>query len=171
MFRNVLFGLYAMSMLFGCACLYASGGQVPFTAAGIMSLTGKNVCTLEGDFPEQFGVYLDHKKEHAVQYRERNGIIAIFLLSRPSLRCGVVDAALNLTPLIRTGETVEFKCYTAHEGGTTWGKWGHVIGLANNENGTERFVKARLAWRVNVKDKRFEELKETVTCDSSGYSD
>jgi hypothetical protein len=145
---------------------------IPFTPGGIRSIGGKNVCQFQGEFPDQLGVDLDRRKEHAVQYRERDGVIAVFLLSNPALRCGLVDAALDLTPLIRKGETVQFKCYTPHEGGTTWGKWGHVIGLADNENGAKRFVKARLAWRVNVKEKRFEEIKsQSVTCDTSGYTD
>jgi hypothetical protein len=146
-------------------------GRIPFTAEGIHSIVGEDVCDFQGGFPNQFGVDLDGSKEHAVQYRERNGIFAVFLLSKPISRCGMVDAALDLTPLIRKGETVEFKCYTAHEGGTTWGKWGHVIGLADNGNGLKRFVKARLAWRVDVKEKRFNELKgQSVTCDTAGYT-
>lgn len=131
-----------------------------------------DICNLEGEFPKQLGVYLDRSKEYAVQYRERDSIIAVFLLSRPTLRCGVVDAVLDLTPLIETDETLEFKCYTGKEGGTTWGKWGHVVGLANNQHGKKRFVRARLAWRVNVKEKRFEEIKgEKVECDTAGYTD
>src|SRR6267143_5375428 len=146
--------------------------RFPFTAKGIRSIVEKNVCDFQGEFPEQDGVYLDGRKENAVHYQQREGIVAVFLLSRPNGRCGVVDAALDLTPLVRKGETVEFKCYTAHEGGTTWGKWGHVIGLADNENGLKRFVRARLAWRVDVKEKRFEELKgQPVTCDTNGYAD
>jgi hypothetical protein len=146
--------------------------RIPFTAKGIRSIVEKNVCDFQGEFPEQDGVYLDGRKENAVHYQQRDGIVAVFLLSRPTGRCGVVDAALDLTPLVRKGETVEFKCYTAHEGGTTWGKWGHVIGLADNENGLKRFVRARLAWRVDVKEKRFEELKgQPVTCDTNGYAD
>jgi hypothetical protein len=151
---------------------YASGGEVPFTHEGIASLVGMDVCSLAGEFPKQLGVYLDGSKEHAVQYRERDGIIAVFLLSSPTPRCGVVDAVLDLTPLIKTNETLEFKCYTSNEGGTTWEKWGHVIGLANNQHGKKRFVRARLAWRVNVKEKRFEEIKgEKVECDTAGYAD
>jgi hypothetical protein len=145
---------------------------IPFTAEGVRSIVGENVCAFHGEFPTQFGVDLDSKKEHAVQYRERNGIVVVLLLSRPVSRCGMVDAALDLTSVIRKGETVEFKCYTANEGGTTLGKWGHVIGLANNGNGLKRFVRARLAWRVDVKEKRFEELEgQSVTCDTTGYSD
>jgi hypothetical protein len=145
--------------------------RIPFTATNIRSIVGRNICDFQGEFPEQLGVYLDGKKENSVHYQERDGIIAVFLLSKPIGRCGVADAALNLTPLIRKGETVEFKCYTAQEGGTTWGKWGHVIGLADNGNGLKRFVGARLAWRVNVKEKRFDELKgQPVTCDTSGYT-
>jgi hypothetical protein len=30
--------------------------------------------------------------------------------------------------------TAEFKCYTAHEGGTTLGKWGHLTSVAHNGN-------------------------------------
>lgn len=159
--------------MFVCAALAQTTTQsVPFTPAGISLLKGKNICNLEGEFPEQLGVYLDHRKEHAVQYRERDGITAVFLLSRPTLHCGVVDAALDLTPLIRKGEALEFKCYTDREGGTTWGKWGHVVGLADNQGGRKRFVTARLAWRVNITEKRFEEMKgETVRCDTGGYTD
>lgn len=117
-------------------------------------------------------MYLDFAKEHAVQYRERDGIIAIFLLSKPTLHCGIVEAGLDLTPVIRKGETVEFKCYTNHEGGTTWGKWGHIVGLANNHAGQKRFVKARLGWRVNIINKRFDPIMgEAVRCDTSGYAD
>jgi hypothetical protein len=152
------------------AFCYASWSQVPFTPEGIASLEGKDVCNLQGVFNHQLSVYLDRRKEHAVDCRERDGIIALFLLSKPTIECGVVDAALNLTPLIKKNETVQFKCYTAHEGGTTWGKLGHVIGLADNKGGTKRFVGARLAWRVNVKEKRFEEIKgEKVVCDTAGY--
>ena len=125
------------------SCSYASGQQVPFTSAGIASLRGKDICELQGQFPKQLGVYLDHRKEHAVQYRERDGVIALFLLAKPSsTNCGIVDAVLDLTPLIKVGETPEFKCYADHEGGTTAGKWGHVVGLADNQRGTKRVVKA-----------------------------
>jgi hypothetical protein len=145
--------------------------RIPFTATNIRSIIGRNICEFQGEFPEQFGVYLDGRKENSVHYQQRDGIIAVFLLSKPTGRCGVADAALDLTPLIRKGETVEFKCYTAHEGGTTWAKWGHVIGLADNGNGLKRFVRARLAWRVDVKEKRFDELKgQSVTCDTGGYT-
>jgi len=154
------------------AALGDTNSRIPFTAAGIRSITGKNVCDFQGEFPEQDGVYLDGQKNILVHYQQRNGVIAVFLLSRPTGRCGVVDAALDLTPLIRKGESVEFKCYTAHEGGTTWEKWGHVIGLADNKNGLRRFVRARLAWRVNTQGRQFQELKgQSVTCDTSGYAD
>ena len=149
-----------------------SATSIPFTADGIRSIQGKDVCGFRGTFPDQLGVYLDRGKKHSVEYRQRDGIIAVFLLSDPSDRCGLVDAALDLTPVIRKGETIQFKCYTSHEGGTTWGKWGHVIGLADNRNGLRRYVRARLAWRVNVEEKRFEELeREPVTCDTTGYAD
>ena len=126
-------------------------------------------------------MYLDLAKRHLVDYMERDGVVGVFLLSKPTLvfrsnkptlTCGTVDASLDLTHLIRKNETLAFKCYTAHEGGTTWGKWGHVIGLADNENGAKRFVKARLAWRVDVKVKHFDEIRsQSVTCDTSGYTD
>lgn len=150
----------------------ANGGDIPFTSAGIATLSGKNICDLQGEFPVGVAVYLEHRKQHALDYRERDGVYAVFLLSRPSANCGLVDAVLDLTPLIKAGESMEFKCYTDHEGGTTWGKWGHIIGIANNQNGRKRFVRARMAWRVNIKKKRFEEIKgEKVECDTSGYSD
>jgi hypothetical protein len=156
-----LFPIYALSQTIN---------GIPFTPDGIGSIRGKDVCAFQGKFPNHFGVYLDLHNEHAVQYLERDGIAAVFLLSEPTPLCGVVDAALDLTPLIRKGETVEFKCYTNHEGGTTRGKWGHVIGLANNQNGLKRLVRARVAWRVNAEEKRFEEMSpESVSCDSSGY--
>jgi hypothetical protein len=151
---------------------YASGGEVPFTSRGIATLPGKNICDLQGQFPAGVAVYLDYQKEHLIDYRERNGIHAAFLLGKPlSPDCGIVDAVLDLTEIRRKGEHLEFKCYTNHEGGTTWGKWGHIIGLADNEDGHKRFVKARLAWRVNIEKKRFEEIKNSVVrCDTSGYT-
>ena len=161
-----------LSVLLSICALDQTTTRIPFTATNIRSIVGKNICDFQGEFPEQDGVYLDGRKENLVHYQQRDGIIAVFLLSKPTGRCGVADAALDLTSLIRKGETVEFKCYTAQEGGTTWRKWGHVIGLADNENGLKRFLRARLAWRVDVKDKRFEELKgQSVTCDTSGFSD
>jgi hypothetical protein len=154
------------------SCASASGGEIPFTHEGIESLKGENICDLQGKFFVRVGVYLDHRKQYLLDYRERDGVYAVFLLSKPSPNCGLVDAVLDLTPLIKTGESMEFKCYTSHEGGTTWGKWGHIIGLANNQQGRKRFVKARIAWRVNVKEKRFEEIKgEKVECDTAGYTD
>jgi hypothetical protein len=163
----------AVALVFGCYVSLSRGQtRVPFTPSGISSLTGKDICSLDGEFPKQLGVYLDVGKEHAVQYREREGVVAVFLLSKPTLHCGTVDAGLDLTRLIRKGETVEFKCYTKREGGTTWGKWGHIVGLANNDEGRERLVTARMAWRVNINGKRFEAIKgETVHCDTSGYTD
>ena len=147
-------------------------GRIPFTSAGIRSIPGQDVCDFHGQFLYASGVYLDGAKNYSVDYRERDGIFAVFLLSKPTDHCGIVDAALDLTPVIRKGESIEFKCYTAREGGTTWSKWGHVIGLADNHAGLKRFARARLAWRVDVKEKRFEELTgQSVTCDTSGYAD
>ena len=79
---------------------------------------------------------------------------------------------VSLTPLIKSGESPEFKCHTDIEGGSTWTKWGHVIGIANNQRGRKRFVTARFAWRVNIPEKRFEPIrKKPVRCDTSGYED
>jgi hypothetical protein len=172
MAKIVKFSLAALIVLLGGSLSGQTLPRIPFTHNGIRSIRGRNICEFEGTFVEGFGVYLDLAKQYSVDYKERDGIAAVFLLSKPSDRCGTVDAALDLTRLIRKGETVEFKCYTAHEGGTTWGRWGHVVGLADNDNGLKRFVPARLAWRVNVKEKRFEEIKaQSVTCDTSGYTD
>ena len=166
MFRILIFAM-------GLALIQSSNGsgaKVRFTSEGIASLKGRDVCDLEGEFPKQLGVDLDKNKEHAVHYQERDGVIAVFLLSKPTDRCGVVDAALDLTSLIKNGENPEFKCYTSREGGTTWPKWGHIVGLADNQNGKRRFVTARRAWRVNIAKQRFEEIKdEIVRCDTSGY--
>jgi hypothetical protein len=150
----------------------ANGGEVPFTREGIASLKGKNICDLQGEFFVGTGVYLNYQKQYVLDYRTRDGVDAVFLLSKPSQDCGIVEAVLDLTPLIKTGENMEFKCYTKHEGGTTWKNWGRIIGLADNQQGRKRFVKARMAWRVNVKEKRFEEIKdEKVECDTAGYTD
>ena len=156
----------------GSALIASGQDKTPFTAAEIAASPGKDICSFGEQFPKQEGVFLDSANQHAVEYREHDGIIGVFLLSNPTTHCGIVDASLNLTPQIRKGETVEFKCYTNREGGTTWGKWGHVVGLADNQGGRKRFVTARLAWRVNVTEKRFEEIKgKTVRCDTSGYAD
>ena len=119
------------------------------------------------------GVYLDGQKEHVIKYLSRDGMTVVFLLGKPlSENCGIVDAVLDLTPLIKGEETPEFKCYTDTEGGTTWTKWGHVIGLADNQRGRKRFVKARMAWRVSVAEKRFEVMQnKPVRCDTTGYAD
>jgi|SRR5579862_1726806 hypothetical protein len=151
---------------------YANAGDVPFTPAGIASLKGRDICELQGTFYSKVGVYLDGRKEQAVKYLERDGMIVVFLLGKPlSDNCGIVHDVLDLTPLITSGENVEFKCQTDTEGGATWKKWGHVIGLANNQRGTKRFATARLAWRVNVIEKRFDPIKKPVRCDTSGYED
>ena len=146
----------------------ANGQGVPFTSAGIASLPGNDVCSLQGEFPNQFGLYLDDKKEHSVQYRERHGVIALFLLgeSQTPQYCGIVDAVLDLTPIIRKGEEPLFKCHVNSEGRT---RWGRVVGLGDNQRGHKRFLTPRLAWRVNTKEKHFEMLREPVTCDASGY--
>lgn len=163
--------LTVLSLFPLCASGQTKSG-IPFTPAGIGSITGKNICDFQGEFLYASGVYLDLEKLRSVDYRERDGVFGVFLLSKPTDKCGVVDAALDLTRLIRKGESIEFKCYTAHEGGTTWGKWGYVVGLADNHRGSKRFVRARLAWKVDVMEKRFEELKgQWVTCDTAGYED
>jgi hypothetical protein len=152
-----------------CTVMGQTGGDIPFSSAGIGLLPGQDICQLQGEFPKQFGLYLDDKKEHSVEYRERDGVIALFLLeeSLPPKYCGIVDAAVDLTPLIRKGEDPLFKCHVNSEGRT---RWGHVVGLGDNQRGHKRFVVPRLAWRVNTKEKRFDEIKgEAVTCDASGY--
>jgi hypothetical protein len=173
--RILTVALCLFSILLGIIPVCTMGqttNRVPFTAEGIESIPGRNICDFEGKYFEGSDVYLDRGKNYSVDERQRNRIDAVFLLSKPTEHCGIVESSLDLTHLIRNGESVEFKCYTAHEGGTTWPKWGHIIGLADNHNGLKRFVKARLAWRVNIKEKRFEELKGTsVTCDTSGYDD
>ena len=167
----ILRTLVLVFLLFQLCAAAQTTGELPFTPAEIRSIAGKNVCDFQGEFPEQGGVYLDGKKSNAVHYQQRNSVIALFLLSRPTDRCGVIVAAVDLTSLVREGEAVEFKCYSAHEGGTTWAGWGHVIGLADNDSGRKRYVKARLAWRVNVERSRFESLTgQSVTCDTSGYA-
>lgn len=50
---------------------YLRAQEVPFTPDGIASLTGRNICKLQGEFPKSLGVYLDQQREHVVQYRER----------------------------------------------------------------------------------------------------
>jgi hypothetical protein len=169
MSRSLL--LIAVSVLISFS--YATAGDVPFTPAGIASLKGRNICELQGKFYSKVGVYLDGRKEHAVEYLSRDGITVVFLLGEPlSENCGIVDAVLDLTPLIKSGENAEFKCHTDTEGGSTWAKWGHVIGLADNQRGRKRFVTARLAWRVNIPGKRFEPIsKKPVRCDTTGYED
>jgi hypothetical protein len=169
MSRSSLF----IAVLVSISCAYATAGDVPFTPAGIASLRGRDICELQGSFYSKVGVYLDGRKEHAVKYLERDGTLVVFLLSTPlSDNCGIVDAFLDLTPLIKSGENAEFKCHTDTEGGSTWAKWGHVIGLADNQRGRKRFVAARLAWRVNVSEKRFEPInKKPVRCDTTGYED
>jgi hypothetical protein len=121
MFRSSLFvtGLV-------CLCLFcANAGDIPFTPSGIASLRGKDVCELNGKFYSKVGVYLDGGREHVVKYLARDGMTVVFLLGKPmSENCGIVDAVLDLTPLIKAGETPEFKCYTDTEGGTTWERWG-----------------------------------------------
>jgi hypothetical protein len=152
---------------------YAKAGDIPFTHAGIASIEGKDICQFKGDFPSKVGVYLDGRKDHVVKYLERDGMMVLFLLGKSlSENCGIVEATLDLTPLMKKGETAEFKCYTDTEGGITWNKWGHVVGLADNQGGRRRFVSARMAWRVNIPEKRFELIrKKTVQCDTSGYTD
>lgn len=143
--------------------------KVPFTPAGIASLKGHNICSLEGEFPEQFGLYLDDKKEQAVQYRERDGVIAVFLLEKSVAPdyCGTVDAILDLSATRKKEENPLFKCHINKEGRT---RWGHIVGLGDNLRGHKRFVVPRLAWRVNINEKRFDKIKdEPVTRDASGY--
>jgi hypothetical protein len=142
---------------------------VPFTSAGIAALPGRDICDLQGEFPKQFGVYLDDQKDHAVDYRERDGVIALFLLEKSLAPkyCGIVDATLDLTTLRKGEETPLFKCHVNSEGRT---RWGRVVGLGDNQRGHKRFLSPRLAWRVNAKEKRFDEIKdEPVSCDASGY--
>lgn len=177
--------MLSLGVVFVTCASAQTAPRIPFTPDGIRSSLGKDVCDFLGaESPEEwqtYGVYLDRAKRYLVDYKERDGVAAVFLLSKPNLvfrsnkatlTCGVVDASLDLTRVIRNDDTFAFKCYTAHEGGTTSSKWGHVVGLADNDNGLKRTVQARLAWRVDVQEKRFEMLKgQSVTCDTSGYDD
>lgn len=166
----------SLVLFLGIALSFACGapGQtnvqdIPFTSAGIASLPGRDICNLQGEFPKQFGVYLDNKKEHSVEYRERDGVIALFLLeqSLPPKYCGIVAATLDLTSLRKDEEVPLFKCHVNNEGRT---RWGHVVGLGDNQHGHRRFLSPRLAWRVDTKEKRFEQITgQAVSCDASGY--
>lgn len=179
MFNRYSIRLFSVSMLGVLFCTCSLGQttahKIPFISAGIRSIVGRNICDFEGQQTMAgVGVDLDLKKDYAVEdlVSDDSAVWGVFLIRKPTLRCGIVDASLDVSFLIRKGEEVAFKCYTAHEGGTTWPKWGHIIGLADNQNGTKRVAKARLAWRVDVKEKRFEELKgRSVTCDMTGYDD
>ena len=156
--RTTLVLLLGVVLSFACvASRQMSVQSVPFTSAGIASLPGRDICTLQDDFPKQFGVYLDDKKEHSVEYRERDGVIALFLLeeSLPPKYCGVVDTTLDLTSLRKGKEIPLFKCHVDSEGRT---RWGHVVGLGDNQQGHRRFLFPRLAWRVNTKEKRFDQI-------------
>jgi hypothetical protein len=169
-------GLAALWLISGVAlCAMCAFGQttggIPFSSAAIRSLPGKDICSLQGVFPKKFGVYLDDGKQHSVDYLERDGVIALLLLSEslPPKYCGIVDATLDLTSLIRKGEDPLFKCHVNSEGRT---RWGNVVGLGDNHAGRQRYVVPRLAWRVNVTGKRFEEIRAaSVTCDASGYTE
>ena len=136
----------SLVLFLGIALSFACGapGQtnvqdIPFTSAGIASLPGRDICNLQGEFPKQFGVYLDNKKEHSVEYRERDGVIALFLLeqSLPPKYCGIVAATLDLTSLRKDEEVPLFKCHVNNEGRT---RWGHVVGLGDNQHGHRRFL-------------------------------
>jgi hypothetical protein len=163
-------GMVLMVLCSTCT-LGQTTGEIPFTLAGIRSLPGKDICSLQGAFPKHLGVYLDDEKKHSIEYRERDGVIALFLLgeSLPPKYCGTVDSTLDLTNLIRKGEDPLFKCHVNSEGRT---RWGHVVGLGDNQAGRRRFVVPRLAWRVNVEGKRFTEIRaSSVSCDASGYTE
>ena len=165
--RGGSLSILGFTLIACCLLVDADAGDVPFTSAGIASLPGKDICSLQGQFSTKAGTSLDAKWEHSVEYLYRDGVIAVFLLGKsgPPTYCGIVDAVLDLTPRIRKGEAPYFKCHVDAEGPT---KWGNVVGLADNHAGRRRFVKARLAWKVNVKQERFEEVKG-VSCDTTGY--
>ena len=171
--QSISVGLLSILLaLIPVSALSQTEGRVPFTPAGIKSIRGRNICDFQGKYFEGVGVYLDRDRTYSVDERKRDGVDAVFLLSSPTEHCGTVESFLDLTHLIRKGEGVEFKCYTLHEGGTAWGAWGHVVGLADNHNGRARLVHPRLAWRVDIKEKRFEEIEgQSVTCDTAGYGD
>ena len=74
----------------------AKAGDIPFTSAGIASLKGKDLCDLQGEFNKRLGVYLDSQNRHSVSYRERDGVVAVFLLSKPlSPVSGRADRSLD----------------------------------------------------------------------------
>jgi hypothetical protein len=166
-----LFVVVATVLCAACASGQTTG-EIPFSSAGIRSLPGKDICSLQGEFPKRFGVYLGGGEQYSVAYRERDGVIALFLLEKsPSTapNCGIVHAVLDLTNLRRGSEVPEFKCHVNSEGRT---RWGHVVGLGDNRAGTERYITPRLAWRVDITGKRFEEIKgQPVTCDTTGYTE
>lgn len=166
--RQGSLGILGIVLITAARCFATSPG-VPFTSEGIASLPGKDICTLQGKFSTVAGRSLDAKWEHSVEYRYRDGVIALFLLGKsgPPTYCGIVDAVVDLTPLIKSREVPYFKCHIDSAGPIRWGK---VVGLADNHAGKRRFVKARLAWKVDAKERRFEQLKEgRVSCDTSGY--
>jgi len=168
--RQFGFHFFAVTVLIACGSAYLAEQRIPFTSAGIATLTGHDICELQGDFPKQFGVYLDDKKDFAVQYRERDGVIAVFLLrnSLPPKYCGTVEAALDLTDLRKGEETPLFKCHIKSVGRT---RWGNIVGLGDNQRGNKRFLSPRLAWKVNIEGKAFESVAaDGVSCDASGYT-
>src|SRR5437016_1102373 len=84
----------------------ANRSDVPFTSAGLETLPGKDICSLQGKFFNKSGGSLDAKWGHSVEYLARDGVIALFLLDKsgPPAYCGTVRDVVDLTPLIKAGE-------------------------------------------------------------------
>lgn len=149
--------------------LPCKAGQIEFSQAGIAEIRGKSICEFAGDFSKRLGVLVDGEERYSVEYRERDELIAIFLLSdsRPPDYCGSVLDSKVITPKHK-GDTVLFKCRLKNHANPGWG---HIVGLGDNHLGQLRYVTASDAWKVDIKSGSFEKINgNSVVCDASGYT-
>jgi hypothetical protein len=140
----------------------ASSGDVSLSESGLASLQGKARCLQKRDFAFQ----IDEKRGSALVQVDSDAVL-LLANAHPPEYCGRVEAILDLTRLARQGEIAYFKSRIESKGHT---RWGRVIGLGNNHQGKKRFITARLAWRVNIKERRFADIEgQRVTCDTTGF--
>lgn len=146
-----------------------ASGQIEFSKDGIQKIKGESICEFTGEFYKRLGVFTDSSKKYSVEYREREGITALFLLvdSHPPDYCGQVINS-QIVPITHRGDTVLFKCRIK---GQPDPGWGNIVGLGDNHLGRLRFVTVSTAWQVDIERGSFQKVEgKIVICDASGYT-
>ena len=162
----------------GIVCLLILGVQrvnaveQRLTTGTLPAAIGKDICSLNENWTDKFGVYLEKQEKHSVEFRGTSEVTAFFLIVESNgipKYCGRILDVLNVAGYMKQGKGVEYKC---DQKGKKKGHWGNIFGLSKDGAKSGNFVTPFKAWKVNHETWKFEEISNKgILCDTTGFED